>query len=131
MTRKFCRGAIDEFQAAIETVNTESGFFKESGSLARFEKSHMADRLWHIVKIKEQYDMSHRLQASRRETIERTLRRLRQSAYDFFQLLAGHGLTMNEGSSSALLFSCDKWKAKLFCARPVRNEMSNGPGSPS
>jgi hypothetical protein len=29
MTRKFCRGAIDEFQAAIETVNTERRFFKE------------------------------------------------------------------------------------------------------
>jgi hypothetical protein len=29
MTRKFCRSAIDESQAAIGTVNTESGFFKE------------------------------------------------------------------------------------------------------
>jgi hypothetical protein len=28
MTRKFGRNAIDAFQAAIETVNTESEFFK-------------------------------------------------------------------------------------------------------
>lgn len=62
MTRKFCRGAIDEFQAAIGTVNIESGFFKERAVVLRGECA----------------------------------------------MPRGYGLTMNEGSSSALLFCCDR-----------------------
>jgi hypothetical protein len=43
-----------------------------------------------------------------------------------------YGLIINEAcSSSFLAFSCDIKNAKLFCTRPVRNETSSGPGSPS
>ena len=43
-----------------------------------------------------------------------------------------YGLMMSDDcSSSFFAFSCDMKKAKLFCIRPVRNEISSGPGSPS
>ena len=45
---------------------------------------------------------------------------------------ACYGLMISEDrSSSTCAFSCDMKKAKLFCISPVRNDTSNGPGSPS
>src|SRR6185295_20278322 len=43
-----------------------------------------------------------------------------------------YGLIISDDcSSSFFAFSCDMKNAKLFCMRPVRNETSRGPGSPS